>query len=366
MAESGLGRLRALRDQEALASGDEEELAQALRAPADTWRLTAIQALVRHRSPAALPGAQRLLELDCETDPFLLGTLRLVLASAGEGDLRGLERRALGRKGLVGEGPWPVRPLAGRGVGLGWPLRRLAVQALGCLAGTDRAVLRRVIETDPDWAVREEAVYALGPPIDQEDEETLGKALDDARLPVRRAAAQLLEVRLNPLEGEGRYAWRAPGSEPYFRYFAGSSRRDYHEELAPGTRHGVGRNWSTFGIWCEIDMGEEPPGDVSSNWPLVKALEVDTALTQARDLVHHPGVVWGDDPLWPVCCQDYAVFYGHQVEATAPAAMDIDAWFTESLVPALPKPQAPWRELDAERYVFRCGYCGSWWTCYTL
>lgn len=365
-AVGGLSRLRELRDQELLAAEGEQELLTALMAPASTHRLVAIQALAKHESPAAQVGAERLLELDCETDPFLLATLRLVLARSGQGDPQDLARRALGRKGLIAEGVWPPRPLAGRRHGLGWALRRLAVQALGCLPDGDRAVLRRVLSSDPDWAVREEAVYALGPPLDPEDEGSLLMAREDQRASVRRAAAEMLGRRLAPEEqAEARYAWRVPGYEPYFRYAAGAALREYAEELEPGTRHGAGRNWGSFGIWCEIDVGEEPPHDVSPDWEQVKALAVDTALTQARDLVHHPGLLWAEEPLWPVCCHDYAVFYGHDLSAVAPAAIDVESWFRESLVRGLPRPEGGWRDLDAETYAFRCGYCGSWYTAYS-
>lgn len=361
-----LRRLQELAFADAIGDDEARELREGLDAPRSTWRLIALQGLARHRPEAAQLGAERLYQLACESDPFLVATIDLVRASIGIGDPRRLAERALGRLGRPEDVLWPMRPLPARRRGLGWPLRRLAIQALGHLVAGDRATIRRVALTDPDWAVREEAVAALGQALDAEDEACLEACIEDTRLTVRRAAAEALGRPLNPREGEERYAWRVPGSEPYFRYFAGSARREYAGELNPGTRHGAGRNWSSFGLWVDVDLGDETPEDVDLSWPLVSALGVDTALTQARDLLHHPGVGWADDPTWPICCADYTVFYGHDVARNAPAAVEVERWFAESLIPDLPLPGGAWDELDVERYVFRCGFCGTWWTCYSL
>jgi HEAT repeat protein len=362
----GLRRLQELAFADEVNDTEVAELLEGLNAPLATWRLTALQGLARHDPAAAFDGAQRLRELNCESDPFLRASLDLILASGGVGDPKLLAGRALGRLGRPQEGLWPPRPLPARRCGLGWPLRRLAVQALGQLEGADRSVIRRVARTDPDWAVREEAVLALRQPRDEADEGCLVECTEDPRLAVRRAAANALGNPLHPYEGEERFAWRVPGFEPYFRYFAGTARREYAGELNPGTRHGSGRNWGTFGVWVDIDLGEDAPEDLDASWPLVSLLGIDTALTQARDLLHHPGVGWADDPTWPVCCADYTVFHGHSVELNAPVAGDIERWFAESLLPDLPLPGGRWEELDGERYVFRCGFCGTWWTCYAL
>ena len=361
-----LRRLQELAFADAIEDDQVAELLDGLNAPRSTWRLIALQGLARHRPQAAQAGAKRLYALACESDPFLIATIDLVRSACGEGDPRRLAERALGRQGRPEDGSWPMRPLLARRRGLGWPLRRLAVQALGQLAEADRAAIRRVACTDPDWAVREEGVLALGRALDAEDEACLERCLEDPRLPVRRAAAEALGRELNPREGEERFAWRVVGSEPYFRYLAGSARREYSGELNPGTRHGAGRNWTSFGLWVDMDLGDETPEDVDPSWPLVKTLGVDTALTQARDLLHHPSIGWADDPTWPICCADYTVFCGHDVERNAPAAAEVERWFAESLIPDLPLPGGQWDDLDVERYVFRCGFCGTWWTCYSL
>lgn len=360
----GLRRLRRLASQTELDGDSEQELIQGLTCASQTWRLIALQGLVRHESSAAVSGAERLLEMKTETDPFLVASCRLVLAGAGKGDADDLAERALGRRGLVHEGMWPTRPQLARRTGEGWPLRRLAIQALGALGGR-RDALRWAATSDPDWAVREEAVRALGAPIDEGDDEALEQARQDDWLPVRVAAAEALGKDPEPArEPDERYAWRVAGWEPYFRYLCGNGRQEYADELVVGTRNGPGRNWSTFGILCDLDMGDQPPGDVNSRWSLVRSLGVDSAMTQARDLLHHPAIAWGEEPSWPVCCHDYSVFYGHNLASACPPALDIETWFLESLVIEMPLPDCSFEDLEADTYAFRCGFCGSWWTTY--
>jgi hypothetical protein len=89
-------------------------------------------------------------------------------------------------------------------------------------------------------------------------------------------------------------------------------------------------------------------------------------LLRARDLAHHPAVRWPVDPIWPVCCGDYAILCGHELSACAPAGDDPEDWFLESLDPELPLPDLAVEDLEAEAevYAFRCGRCGWWWTAY--
>lgn len=361
----GLRKLRHLADRSELDDEAEQVLLEGLTATSSAWRLAALQGLVRHGSTAALPMAERLLELKRETDPFLLATLQLVLAGNGKGDLDDLARRATGRRGLIHEGPWPPRPHLARRIGEGWPLRRLAVQALGCTDG-GRDVLRQVIAADPDWAVREEAVHALGTPLDDVERAALKEAREDPSRPVRVAAARALGGEGLGLasDPDERFAWRVPGSEPYFRYLSGVSRQEYGEELNRATRNGPGRNWATFGILCDLDLGDRPPPDVNPHWRLIRALGVDASLTMARDLLHHPSIAWGEDPLWPVCCNDFAIFYGHNLDTVCPPGLELELWFLESLVPEMPLPDCKLPELEADTYAFRCGYCGAWYTTY--
>jgi HEAT repeat protein len=343
-----------------------EELLETLEAPSEVWRLTALQALLRIEPAASL--ADRAAPLLAARDPYLQATVRRILARAGRADVRDLALRALGRRGVVDEAPWPVRPRVARRHGLAWPLRRLAALALGD-AGTPeaRAALREVLAGDPDWAVREAAALGLvahGAPADAADKAALEAALGDRRASVRRAAAQALSRR--PAGQDGPEAWRVPGCEPYFRYLAGHARREYREELTSGTRDGAGRNWAPFGYDADETPAEEAPDDVDPAHPLVEGLGIvsDDAVTRARDLVHHPNVAWPADPLWPTCCGDFAVFHGHGVLDVAPRGDDPDAWFLDALEPDLPYPEEGLDELEAETYAFRCGHCGWWWTSY--
>ncbi|MCO5165403.1 MAG: CbrC family protein [Planctomycetes bacterium] len=348
------------------APGARDELLSALQEPSEVWRLTALQGLARREAPADLaPLAASLL--GAASDPFLQAEARLVLARAGEADVVDLARRALGRRGLPEASRWPVRPALARRVGLGWPLRRLGARALGHAGPADasiaRAALRGVL-TDPDWAVREaaaEALGALGP--GDEDRRALEAALRDRRGAVRRAAARALGRDPGAPIEDAWDAWRAGGAEPHYRYLGVGGRRDYREDLVKATRDGPGANWAPFGVDPEAD---DPPDDVDPAHPLVRALAIprDDALTRARDLIHHPGVAWPVDPVWPVCCNDYAVFHGHALEPLLPRGEDLEDWFLEALEPDLPFPEEGLDELEAETYAFRCGFCGWWWTSY--
>lgn len=366
MATAGLADLHRLGG---LDDGDEQPLLEALARPAEPWRLAALQGLARRGHPVVPSAAERMLG-EGVVDPFLAATCRLHLAAAGRADPADLAARALGRRGVPWEGPWPPRPRVARRTGGGWPLRRLAVQALAYVPDA-LATLRRVIADDPDWAVREAAVLAVaGPPaapraLSPVARAALELAREDRRAAVRRAALRLLGAS-EPSPPDGPFAWRVPGSEPYFRYVAASAREAYGAELEPATRNGPGRNWATFGLELDLDLDEQPPKDVSPHWPAIKlALAgVEDAMSLARDLVHHPAVPWGDEPDWPVCCGDYAVLYGHDLAATAPATQELERWFVESLRPDLPRPAECLPELDAEVYAFRCGRCGRWQTAY--
>lgn len=376
---SSLARLRALARPDPVAApvaeraAERQELLDALRSPSEAWRLTALQGLLRFEPAAALADAADAL-LRTSGDPFLQASARLVLAEAGRADADDLAQRALGRRGAIDEARWPTRPHLARRLGLGWPLRRLAALALGHTGAPGRPTLRVVLATDPDWAVREAAVVALtrgrAPgAFDADDRKALEAALRDRRGAVRRVAAAALglDEAATPVIAEDSWdAWRVPGREPYFRYVAGPGRREYSDELEKGTRDGLGRNWHLF----EVDPDEdEVPDDVPAAHPLVEApcehgVLLDDALTRARDLVHQPAIAWPVDPLWPVCCGDYAVFHGHAVADAAPAGEDPDEWFLDSLESDLPYPEESLEELEAETYAFRCGRCGWWWTSY--
>jgi hypothetical protein len=65
-----------------------------------------------------------------------------------------------------------------------------------------------------------------------------------------------------------------------------------------------------------------------------------------------------------VCCNDYAVFQGHDALRIAPRGEDPDDWFLEALEPELPYPEEALEDLEAETFAFRCGWCGWWWTSY--
>lgn len=372
---TSLARLRRLaRGDEADGAPDRtarDELLSALQAPSEVWRLTALQGLARRETAEDLAPLAAAL-LGGSYDPFLQAQARLVLARAGRGDLVDLARRALGRRGLLDEGRWPVRPALGMRVGLGWPLRRLAALALGHAAPHDaaaaRAALRGVLGGDPDWAVREAAAEGLGAlsatsAQGDDDRRALEAALTDRRGAVRRAAARALTRAPGGAIEDAWDAWRVPSSEPYFRYVGGPARREYRQGLDAATRDGPGRNWVPLGVDPDED---ELPDDVDPTHPLVLALAIprDDALTRARDLVHQPAIAWAVDPVWPVCCNDYAVFQGHAVTELAPRGEDPDDWFLEALEPDLPYPEESLEELEAETFAFRCGWCGWWWTSY--
>lgn len=356
--KTGLAALR-----ERSAATDDTSFLEAVARPESSWRLAGLAGLREVDPDAAATCAERLLEQGVE-DPFLLATCHLIQARVGRGDPDDLAARADGRRGLVWEGTWPPRPQLAKRSGGGWPIRRLAVQALACFPEVD-GVLARVALEDPDWAVRLAAAEALGQRTGATARRALAECGDDRRMAVRRAAVAALEGGSAVLPDE-QTAWRVPGAEPYFRYFGGSARREYLEEMQIGTRNGPGRNWGTFGVFIDLDLGEEPPRDVSPRWPAVQlALRgVPDAVTRARDLVHHPGVAWGDEPHWPTCCGDYTVFYGHHVAEAAPASEEVEDWFRESLLEDLPPPEAALEDFDAELYAFRCGFCGRWWTVY--
>lgn len=373
---TSLARLRRLaRNDDAEAEGGDrtarEELLSALQAPSEVWRLTALQGLARREAPEDLAPLAAAI-LGSSLDPFLQAEARLILARAGRADVSDLARRALGRRGVVDEARWPVRPLLARRVGLGWPLRRLAALALGHVTPPDapaaRMALRAVLASDPDWAVREAAADALGSlarasALDAEDQRALEAGLADRRGAVRRAAARALSREPGAAVVDAWDAWRSPRSEPYFRYVGSAARRDYKDELVKETRDGRGRNWAPFGVDLEDD---EAPEDVDPAHPLVRGLPIprDDALTRARDLVHQPAIVWSVDPVWPVCCNDYAVFQGHDVMQIAPRGEDPDDWFLEALEPDLPYPDEALEDMEAETFAFRCGWCGWWWTSY--
>ncbi|MBX3466392.1 MAG: hypothetical protein KF878_05770 [Planctomycetes bacterium] len=180
---------------------------------------------------------------------------------------------------------------------------------------------------------------------------------------MRRAAARALARDPGAPIEDAWDAWRQPGAEPYHRYLGLGGRREYREDLGAATRDGPGANWAPLGVDPEA---EDPPDDVDPAHPLVRALAIprDDALTRARDLVHHPGVAWPVDPVWPVCCNDYAVFHGHALEPLLPRGEDLEDWFLEALEPDLPFPEEGLEDLEAETYAFRCGFCGWWWTSY--
>lgn len=364
---TSLSRLRLLASAARTEPGAREELLAALQADSEAWRLTALQGLDRLETAEDLaPLAASVLARS--TDPFLQASARLILARAGRGDAPDLARRALGRRGLTDEARWPIRPTVGRKLGLGWPVRRLSVMALGHVQAPEaRPALRAALATDPDWAVRVAAADALGRSCAQrpakDDLAALEHALNDRRGIVRRAAAGALGREPGGAIEDAWDAWRVPGREPYFRYVAGVARREYRDELEKGTRDGLGRNWVPFGLDVEE---EDAPEDVDPTHPLIVALTLprDDACTRARDLVHQPAVTWPVDPLWPVCCEDYSVFHGHAVADVAPGGEDPDEWFLESLESDLPFPEEGLEELEAETYAFRCGWCGAWWTSY--
>ncbi|MBL4846376.1 MAG: hypothetical protein JKY65_12685, partial [Planctomycetes bacterium] len=95
----GLRRLQELAFAEEVDDPGVGDLLEGLTAPLSTWRLAALQGLARHDPSAAFAGAERLYELNCESDPFLRATLDLIRASAGIGDAARLAGRALGRLG---------------------------------------------------------------------------------------------------------------------------------------------------------------------------------------------------------------------------------------------------------------------------
>ena len=383
-------RLRRVRRAVQRGTGDEAFLLGALRdAAADGARLLALRGL-RARS-ADRPDLRQLIldearalvapSREALIDPFLRGFADLVLAEAGEGAPHELVARARGRRGRgATQRSWPARLVVAKRRGEGWEVRRLAVQALGALAAVrhdarDLALgpLLALLEGDPDWAVRREAALALsalggGLPLRAEVQDALRRsALDDPRRGVRVSAAQGLgepAARLLPGEDPDElYAWRVPRFEPYYRYLAGAARAEYSDELHRSTRDGMGRNWWTFGILVDSEMGEEPPDDVPPESALVRSLgELDAPRTQARDLAHHPGVAWDEGPSWPICCSDFAQFHGHSLAAAAPPGQDPERWFLNWLAPNWPAPGQPLSELEAETYVFRCGWCGVWLT----
>src|SRR5688572_2776282 len=110
---TSLGRLRELarppEDPVAEPEGERQQLLNALQAPSEMWRLTALQGLLRLEPPAALADLASSL-LRTSSDPFLAAYARLALAAAGRADVDDLARRALGRGGVVDERRWPVRP----------------------------------------------------------------------------------------------------------------------------------------------------------------------------------------------------------------------------------------------------------------
>ena len=105
------------------------------------------------------------------------------------------------------------------------------------------------------------------------------------------------------------------------------------------------------------------PADVHPRWMAESLRHVEGAISLGRDLVHHPAITWLGEAAWPVCCDDYTVFYGHSLAAAGPRSQPIEDWFVESLVPELPEPSGTLDELEST-YVFRCGYCGAWRTVY--
>jgi hypothetical protein len=371
-----LDRLRAIARQELIVDDPRTELLAGLEAPSEAWQLVALQGLERVVEPADLVDAAAVL-VEEALDPLLLGQARLALARAGARglDVDDLAGRALGQRGEVDDGAWPLRAWIGRRTGIGWPARRMATLGLGALvagrgrrAEAARSALRTVLVRDPDWAVREAAATALGRSRARPDREVLEGALADRRLAVRSAAAAALE-RAEPAGDDDPDAWRNPGGEPCFRYLGRPARRDYVGELGRGARDGRGRNWRSFDSVDDDDPldpgGEaEAPADVDPLHPLVLALNRRDGVTCARDLAHHPPVRWAVDPTWPVCCGDYALFLGHDLAACVPPGDDVEEWFCEALDPDLPLPEEGLEELEAETYAFRCGRCGWFWTAY--
>lgn len=383
-------QLRRVRRAVQRGEGDEGFLMGALReGAADGARLLALRGL-RARSLSRPDLRQLILDearalvtpsREALVDPFLRGFADVVLAEAGEGAPAELVGRARGRRGRGAvQRSWPARMAVAKRRGEGWEVRRLAVQALGALAAVrndarDPALeaLPPLLDGDPDWAVRREAALALvaaggGLPLRADVQDLLRRsARDDPRRAVRVAAAQGVGqpvTRLLPGEDPDElYAWRVPPSEPYYRYLAGAARAEYSDELARSTRDGRGRNWWTFGVLVDEDLGEEPPDDVPPESALVRALrDLDAPRTQARDLAHHPAIAWDEGPSWPICCSDFAQFHGHSLESAAPEGQDPERWFLDWLAPNWPAPGQPLSEMEAETYVFRCGWCGVWLT----